>query len=364
MPAMMIRGGDLDLVEYEFEPFAAGERIRPLEIGREVTLRPLDGTVTVQAPARIHATVLDMNRFAPGQPGGGGFGFAVKVYCTANVTCTDREIEIDYDRVPIVRHIVEAFRATVGYPGGFRIAAQDHRYKHVGLGSTGTILLAVCHAMNAAVGSPLTSEELRILVGRNFVEETADDRVAFGFETGVGPAASTYGGFVVLGDDLSLAYRHPFAEGRNVFIIIPSSAISSAGVSEFNVLMNRARDLDYRDRPLKAYMVLMDLIPAVEVGDLRKAGDVMWEIEFRGSKRAEIEHHSFAIYAMMNGLRAAGIEFVGMSSVGPSIAVITEKTEEEVGAIAESLGLSIALATAVDNDGLRITGPGRSPQRR
>jgi len=357
MPTMMIRGGDLDLVEYEFEPFAAGEGIRPLDIGREVIPRPQAGVFTVQAPARIHATVLDMNRFAPGQPGGGGFGFAVKVYCTATAECTDGDVEIDYDRVPIVRHIVEAFRATVGYRGGFRIAARDHQYKHVGLGSTGTILLAVCHAMNAAVGSPLTAEELRILVGRNFVEETADDRVAFGFETGVGPAASTYGGFVVLGDELSLAYRHPFAADKNVFIIIPASDISSAGTSEFNVLMNRARDLDYRDRPLKAYMVLMDLIPAVEADDLRKAGEVMWEIEFRGSKRAEIEHHSFAIYNMMSGLRDAGIEFVGMSSVGPSIAVITEKTEAEVRAIAEGLGLCVALATAVDNEGLVIAGP-------
>jgi len=188
MPTMMIRGGDLDLVEYEFEPFAAGEQIRPLDIGRETTLRPQEGAVTVRAPARIHATVLDMNRFAPGQPGGGGFGFAVKVYCTATAECTDGDVEIDYDRVPIVRHIVEAFRATVGYRGGFRIAARDHQYKHVGLGSTGTILLAVCHAMNAAVGSPLTAEELRILVGRNFVE----DRTA-----------------VVLGD----AFSPPFAPG-------------------------------------------------------------------------------------------------------------------------------------------------------
>ena len=83
--------------------------------------------------------------------------------------------------------------------------------------------------MNAALGSPLTAEELRILVGRNFVEETADDRVAFGFETGVGPAASTYGGFVVLGDDLSLSYRHPFAGDTNVFIINPISEITSSG---------------------------------------------------------------------------------------------------------------------------------------
>jgi beta-ribofuranosylaminobenzene 5'-phosphate synthase len=354
---MKIRGGDLDLVEYDFEPFAAGTHIRPLRIDRPLRPVPQPGTFTVRAPARIHSTVLDMNRFAPDQPGGGGFGYAVQVYSTARAECTPDGIEIEYERTPIIRHIVEAFRATVGYTGGFRIAADDHHHKHVGLGSTGTILLAVSHAMNAALDSPLTAEELRVLVGKNFVEETAENNnmVAFGFETGVGPAASTYGGFVVMGDELTLAYRHPFAKGKNVFVIIPKSGISSSGKSEFDLLMNRARDLDYRDRPIKAYMVLMDLLPALERGDLKKAGDVMWEIEFRGSKRAEIEHHDFAIYNTMSRLRKAGIEFVGMSSVGPSIAVITAKSEEEMKAIADSLGLSVALSTAVDNEGLTLT---------
>ena len=40
---------------------------------------------------------------------------------------------------------------------------------------------------------------------------------------------------------------------------------------------------------------MMDFIPVLERGDLRKIGDVVWEIEFRGSKRAEVEHHSYRI---------------------------------------------------------------------
>jgi predicted sugar kinase len=88
------------------------------------------------------------------------------------------------------------------------------------------------------------------------------------------------------GDELALVYRHRFAEDKNVFIIIPSTVVSSAGRSEFDLLMNRARNLDYQDRELKAYLLLMDLIPALEKNDLKRIGDVVWEIEFR-SKRAE-----------------------------------------------------------------------------
>jgi beta-RFAP synthase len=208
--------------------------------------------------------------------------------------------------------------------------------------------------MNYAVGSPLTSNQLRFLLGNNFVEEVSGDMIAFGFETGVGPAVSVHGGMAVMGDELILAYQHTFAEGMDVYVIIPPSDISSAGTHEFELLMNRARDLDYRDRDLKAYMFLMDLIPALERQDITRIGEIVWEVEFRGSKRAEVEHHGYGIYRYMNQLREAGLEFVGMSSVGPSIAVITGKKEPEIQSIIKELGLQLAIRTKVDNKGLSI----------
>ena len=172
------------------------------------------------------------------------------------------------------------------------------------------------------------------------MEETEDGRVTLGFETGVGPAAATYGGMVITGDELALVYRHAFAKDKNVFVIIPPTVVSSAGRTEFDLLMNRARNLDYQDRELKAYLLLMDLVPALERSDLKKIGDIIWEIEFRGSKRAEVEHHGFEIYRNMSLLRENGLEFVGMSSVGPSIAIVTERTREEIRKLIEPLGLT------------------------
>jgi len=277
MPIMKIRGGDLDLVEYDFKAFAPGTILKTLGLEKKkYMLKPVAGTIHVKAPARIHLTVLDMNRFAPDHPGGGGIGFAIQCYCTAEVACTKKEIVIDYTRAPIVQNFVAVFLKAVGYTGGFRIKITDHEYKHVGLGSTSTVMIAIATAMNEALGSPLTTTQLRHLIGHNYVEETADGQVAFGFETGVGPAVSIHGGMAVMGDELSLAYHHPFAEGKNVFIIIPPTDISSAGTQEFDLLMNKARTLDYRDRELKAYLFLMDLIPALEKGDIKKAGDVIW----------------------------------------------------------------------------------------
>jgi beta-RFAP synthase len=347
---MKIRGGDLDLVEYEFNSFPPGQNLKTLGYEKEkYLLKPVKGKIIVKAPARIHLSVLDMNRFAPDHPGGGGIGFAIQCYCTAEVECTN------YSRFSIVENFVEVFKKTVGYPGGFKIKATDHQHKHVGLGSTSTVMIAVATAMNEALGKPLTNNQLRKLIGHNYVEETADGNIAFGFETGVGPAVSLYGGMAVLGDELTLVYHHSFAAEKNVYVVIPPTGISSAGTQEFDLLMNKARTLDYRDRELKAYLFLMDLIPALEQEDVKKAGDIIWEIEFRGSKRAEVEHHSFEIYHYMSKLREAKLEFVGMSSVGPSIAVVTNLDKKRLEKILKPLGLTIAIVTKVDNKGLKIS---------
>jgi beta-RFAP synthase len=351
---MKIRGGDLDLVEFEFSSFKPGENIRTIGLEKTYQLYPTQSPVEIIAPARVHLSVLDMNRFSPGTPGGGGFGFALQIYCTVTVSCTPSELTIEYTRPPLIEHFARVFMKTVGYTGGFYIQAKDHNHLHVGLGSTSTVMIALAVALNKSVGEPLTHEELRYLVGHNYVEETDDGNVAFGFETGVGPAATCYGGFVVLGDRLTLINQHRFAEQKNVYVVIPPSKSSSAGHDEFELLMTKARTLDYRDREQKAYFIMMDMIPALGRGDIIRMGEVIWEIEFRGSKRAEIEHHSFEIYQHMHNLRQAGLEFVGMSSVGPSIVIVTDKEKDDVEAIAESLGLKLKIVTAVDNEGIRI----------
>lgn len=352
MTILKIRGGDLDLVEYEFSSFKPGENRKTCGISGSFPLYPSKTPVKIRAPGRIHLTVLDMNRFAPGQPGGGGIGFAIQVYAEVEVSCVPQGYHVTYARPAIIHHFLDVYSHTVGYTGGFRVIAQDHEYKHVGLGSTSTILTALAAAVNRSLGDPLTTDQLRILIGNNYVEETDEGLIAYGFETGVGPAVTSYGGMAVMGDSLTVVYQHQFAQGKHVHIVIPPSSISSAGEEEFSLLMNKARTLDYRDREQKAYCVMMDFIPALHSNNLSKMGDVMWEIEFRGSKRAEIEHHSFELYQYMHRLRKAGLEFVGMSSVGPSIAVITSGTAEDLSRILRPINLEIAISTAVDNTGL------------
>jgi len=43
-----------------------------------------------------------------------------------------------------------------------------------------------------------------------------------------------------------------------------------------------------------------------------------------------------------------------MSSVGPSIAIVTDRSREAVAKLIEPLGLEIAIETKVDNEGLKV----------
>jgi hypothetical protein len=43
-----------------------------------------------------------------------------------------------------------------------------------------------------------------------------------------------------------------------------------------------------------------------------------------------------------------------MSSVGPSIAVVTDRSETEMAKILAPMGLRVAISTKVDNEGLKV----------
>jgi hypothetical protein len=73
--------------------------------------------------------------------------------------------------------------------------------------------------------------------------------------------------------------------------------------------MNRARTLDYRDRELKAYLVLMDLIPALERAILRKLARSLGD-RFPGIQAGRGRAPQFRDLPLHEQLREAGLEFV------------------------------------------------------
>lgn len=375
-----IIGGPFDRTVAVLEEFLPGQKdfiVYPEQCGvaprrvSEAVMREVEVTV----PARLHVSVLDMNRFNISRPGGGGLGLAVGVYFKARVKAVpEPEITVKGERPLIVSHFARVFKEILAYPGGFEIELYDHGRRHVGMGSSAGTMCAACVGINEVLGRPFNNRELRRLIGFNACEESPRSRefLIRGFETGIGAMASIHGGMVLGTDDLEMVYRTALP-GTTAIIVIPDvpsleseyTGKDTAAESEVELLMRRARYLDYLQGCTKSQIVLLDLLPAMVKGDLRGIGSALFDLVFLGSKRAECEQHGLGgtpIYEYICTWRELGAEVAGMSSVGPTVFALTrsQAVVERVLAHLELKGVSPSrvIVTGVDNTGARVTEEG------
>jgi beta-RFAP synthase len=372
-----IIGGRFDKVSTVLEEFEPGNTgfIHSYE---KMGLRPRrvagvgEREVKVKVPARLHATVLDMNCFNLNRPGGGGVGISIGVYFHAAVKAIQvPEVRTSGERGLIVEHFAHIFKSLLGYTGGFEIELHDHKRRHVGLGSSIGSMCAVCIGMNEVLGRPFHGWELRRIMGYHSCEESPNGNgyLLPAFETGIGAMVGINGGWVVASDDLVMVHRVELPDTK-VIVFIPEvksledefQGKETAAESEVELLLRRARSLDTMQAAAKAQLVLFDMIPGMITGDLKKMGDALFDITYLGSKRAECEQHGAygtPIYSYLNALRGVGVEIVGMSSVGPTIFALTQKQDVYDRALKYLKSFNVSetriIETEVDNIGGTVT---------
>lgn len=340
-----IIGGPFDRIKTVLEEFEPGQKdfIRPLDdfgVTPRCVTEISEREVEVTVPARLHSSVLDMNRFNLNRAGGGGIGVGISVYFHARVrSIKEPEIIVKGERTLIMKHFGHIFKDLLQYPGGFEIELYDHKRRHVGMGSSAGSMCAACIGINEVLGRPFTGWELRRILGYHSCEESPNNNnyLIPAFETGIGAMVGVNGGWVLGTDDLALVYRIPLPETKVVIFIpdVPSledefTGKETAAESEVELLLRRARILDSMQSGVKAKLILFDLLPAMIKGDLKAMGDVMFDLCFLGSKRAECEQHGSCgapIYEYISIFREIGAEVSGMSSVGPTIYALTQKQD-------------------------------------
>ena len=373
-----IIGGPFDKITTVLEEFEPGNEnfIYSYEMmgieAKEVRTVDTYRQVKVKVPSRLHPTVLDMNRFNLNRPGGGGLGFAVEIFFHATVKAIpEAEIRVNGDRQLITEHFAYAFKKLLNYAGGFEIELEDHKRRHVGLGSSIGSMCAVCLGMNEVLGRPFHGWELRRIMGFHACEESpiGPEYLLPAFETGIGAMAGVNGGWIVASDDLTMVYRVPLPDTRAIIFIPDVASLEdeytgkeTSAESEAELLLRRARFLDSMQAGAKAELVLLDMIPAMIRGNLKKIGDALFDISYLGSKRAECEQHGAygtPIYSYINMFRGIGAEIAGMSSVGPTIFALSQ-SQETYDKILQYLKdnnvpESRIIETTVDNRGGTIT---------
>ncbi|AGL03385.1 GHMP family kinase ATP-binding protein [Desulfoscipio gibsoniae] len=376
-----ISGGPFDRITTVLEEFEPGQRdfiVYPqsFDVEPRTAASVEESEVEVTVPARLHTSVLDMNRFNTTRPGGGGIGFAVGIYFRARVQATKRpDIVVKGQRTLIVRHFASVFKEILGYTGGFEIELYDHGRRHVGMGSSTGTMCAACIGINEVLGRPFKNWELRRILGFNACEESPLNNTCLirAFETGLGAMAGINGGMVLGTDDMELIYRISLPETRALIVIpdVPSledefTGKDTAAQSEVELLMRRARYLDYLQCGTKSQIILLDLLPAMVRSDLKGIGNAIFELAFLGSKRAECEQHGLSgapIYRYIGSVRQMGAEVVGMSSVGPTVYALTRNDEVYRRMLkfleSENVPANRIIETHVDNTGARVMESGK-----
>ncbi len=371
-----IVGSLIDRVTTILEEFEPGQKefiipfqkfgVAPRTV-KEVTEREVEITV----PARLHPSVLDMNRFNLDRAGGGGIGVAVQIYFHARVkSIREPEIIVKGERPLIIKHFGNIFKKSLQYPGGFEIELYDHKRRHVGMGSSAGTMCAACIGINEVLGRPFTGRELRRILGYHSCEEshTGNGYLIRAFETGIGAMAGVNGGWVLGTDDLEMVYRIDLPDTKVIIFIpdVPSledefTGKETAAESEAELLLRRARYLDSMQSCIKSQIIMMNLLPAMIKRDLKTMGDAMFDLSFLGSKRAECEQHGSygaPIYNYISIFREIGAEVAGMSSVGPTIFALTQKQDVYNRILryldAQGIPESRIIKTQVDNIGARV----------
>lgn len=371
-----IVGSLIDRVTTVLEEFEPGQKdfIIPLEkfgVEPRTVKEVVEKEVEITVPARLHPSVLDMNRFNLNRAGGGGIGIGVQIYFHARVKALkEPKIIVKGERTLIIEHFCHIFKELLQYSGGFEIELYDHKRRHVGMGSSAGTMCAVCIGINEVLGRPFTGRELRRILGYHSCEEspTGNGYLIRAFETGIGAMVGVNGGWVLGTDDLEMVYRVDLPDTKAIIFIpdVPSledefTGKETAAESEAELLLRRARYLDSMQSCIKSQIIMMNLLPAMIKRDLKTMGDAMFDLSFLGSKRAECEQHGSygaPIYNYISTFREIGAEVAGMSSVGPTIFAITRKQDVYDRILkylrTQNIPESRIIETMVDNVGARI----------
>ncbi len=331
-------------------------------------LKPVAKYIEMKFPARIHITLIDANRFIS-ERGTGGIGFAVQMDNIMTISLADEDCQnAPKESTPLISHITSITKKILGYEQGIQVNFHNHPFfrPHTGVGYSTAILTSCTYGLNMLFGAPLNTEEIRDLVIHNYVEvlegKLSKETEAATVTTGVGGFLTLKGGFVIVGGDFRIIYNSKFFPSYFVSLIDPG-VVRIPGEQATASAMQKILREDEAFRYHKAYLILMDLIPALYSEDFETIGDIIWRLQFGGNNLLEGEKYEDGgkrISEVMHALRFSQKPrpIVSISAEGPIICAIS-KNIDIIHKVCDELNLR-SFVTQVDNEGLKVMKKGNS----
>ncbi|MDD1712985.1 MAG: chorismate pyruvate-lyase family protein [Methanoregulaceae archaeon] len=287
--------------------------------------------VVVEAPARLHLGLIDMNG-ALGRVDG-GIGITLReprILLWAAESAENRVEGGDDGCRDVILRAAAATIAALRLPGGAAFRLQEWYPRHTGLGSGTQLGLAVAQALARLYGHDRSVRDLAGIVGR-------------GGTSGIGTASFESGGFIIDGGHrfgtpgeksgflpsaassgvkpAPVTVRHAFPDDWKILLVIPANIGTVSGQREQD-LFRTCCPVPLTDVQAICHEVLMGLLPSLVEHDLDLFAASVNRIQQLGFKRAEIDTQSPVIRETLAMLSDSGAPAAGMSSFGPALYAI------------------------------------------
>jgi beta-ribofuranosylaminobenzene 5'-phosphate synthase len=295
--------------------------------------------VVIEAPARLHLGLIDMNG-ALGRVDG-GIGITLReprILLWAEESAENRVEGGDENCRDVILRAARATTAALSLTGGAAFRLQEGYPRHAGLGSGTQLGLAAAQALALLYGHERSVRDLAGIIGR-------------GGTSGIGTAAFESGGFIIDGGHrfgipgakggfspsaashgvkpAPLTVRHPFPDDWKILLVIPTSTGTISGQREQD-LFRVCCPVPLKDVQGICHEVLMGLLPSLIEHDLDQFAASVNRIQQLGFKKAEIHAQSPVIRETLTILAEAGAPAAGMSSFGPTLYAIGDSNMSSV----------------------------------
>lgn len=278
--------------------------------------------LTVKVPARLHMGVWDMNKFGLGKRGGGGIGLPVGLYTTITGKISSQDV-IEGESNLIATRFLESIKDILNIKDVyFEIQIERDYEMHVGLGSTGSVLVGIIQLVTELLELDFSEEQL-IEIVLDVMKEEHDDIITESFETAVGPWACLKRDMVVVDTECKLVDVYKVDKSIKVLLVTPSKEGIASSIEDETVLLEgRGKELDRSAYELKRY--LLSYLRNTDINDRKELSvlKIVDILKYVGSKRAEIEYQEKLHKGLYSELTKVGENnnclVSGMSSIGPT----------------------------------------------
>lgn len=365
---MDLRGSESDITVWNPKPFPIGTTFwLPVPSGKKVVIK-FGQKISVKVPLRVSPIILDLSRFVPTgvevrEYGAGEVTIAVNSYVEVKLYLVkDGKVSVKgTDKKSVIRHAVEIYKKASQADFGIDIEVLANKdLSHVGLGTTPALISAVILGINSLCENYFNNRELSKLITLNYGEEFSTDKNLLipGISTGGAFWNCIFGGMNVTGGNFTNVFSSKFEPNLDLVIGIPVTKGRQWAEKGFEIpIMDLVRKYDRFDAGKICHWVLMRLIPAIIDNDVKKIGEVFWDITLDTAKAIPpiIKHGVFSTFDLLAEMYVNNVDGAFLSSAGPLVGCfsLNNKKTKLIGDLFDKYSIPYSIMK-IDNLGLII----------